>query len=1014
MKKRLFSMFLSLVMVLSLMPAAFAAEGEGNYDDYLYENGIVYKVEGDSRTELSEEEIAVLDGVSLHGIADFNGKIFPTMQAAYDAISAKLTEVGGLGEVGLDDETFQALYTDKVPAGDTHQGVSLTWTIFGTVAIGSDLPSYYLSGGRAAAWYGSDSKTIRCINVVGYDGNSTLNISKNPTMPYQWWGSETTDEYMGFAMQNLTVNVVNMSQLSINSNYRTGFDVSLDRCVINGAIYHYFNGKCTLSVDQCTFNGSGTTTSYALMAQGHVSESMKVYFTNNVVSGYSRGINIDQITADVTITGNTITPGVGYSAIQLSGFRTALVEENIVYDQGNFLTFHENLAKNPITDRTVTVQHNKVHAVDRIQGYLIYDDIEKAGSYGDTSFFTLNWNDNTVDKSIITNQGIKGDVVSDISSYLEAILDPPVQIGDQRYPTLADAIDAASQMSGNVTITLLGDVDVSDASARTYDLSASTSLTGLTIRGASQNVQIISGVDGNDIDGPNRCPVLTVKLPGTAPLTIENLTFPDDLLFDTSKGGTLVVQNCVFNGAQSGYPQAGNISYLNNTFKFEGTAGNFYSHNAYPVWYKTTGDLDFIFEGNTVTGYRGVHIETRGNDSGISVHNVNITVDNNHFYLSDTDHENKTVALQLVRNVNGDISFTNNYVEGYMAVCFYNGIKRIDGSLDIQNNQLSSGCKLYGSNEWHSDASIADAFAQAFVNGIPSESKTISAGHTKHHYVNGVCTICGEKKPVPVEPSEPSEPSTPVGDYLVSVDKTTGGKVTVNPGRADKGDTVTITVRPDKGYELDSLTVTAKNGDTIKLTEKSSNKFTFKMPGSKVTVEAVFVKEDSEKPVVTLPFADVNKGDWFYDAVEYVYSNDLMNGTSATAFSPYLTTSRAMMLTMLARYDGVDTTTGSTWYEAGAVWAVAEGISDGTNLEADLTREQLVTMLWRYTGSPVVESGLSAYPDGASVSDWAVNAMIWATQTGVITGNGAGALAPQGAATRAEVATILARFCAGK
>ena len=227
----------------------------------------------------------------------------------------------------------------------------------------------------------------------------------------------------------------------------------------------------------------------------------------------------------------------------------------------------------------------------------------------------------------------------------------------------------------------------------------------------------------------------------------------------------------------------------------------------------------------------------------------------------------------------------------------------------------------------------------------------------------------------------------PSGDYLVSVDKATGGKVTVNPGRADKG-------------------------DTVKLTEKSNGKFTFKMPGSKVTVEAVFVKEDSEKPVVTLPFADVNKGDWFYDAVEYVYSNDLMNGTSATAFSPYLTTSRAMMLTMLARYDGVDTTTGSTWYEAGAVWAVAEGISDGTNLEADLTREQLVTMLWRYTGSPVVESDLSAYPDGGAVSDWAVNAMIWATQTGVITGNGAGALAPQGTATRAEVATILARFCA--
>ena len=75
-----------------------------------------------------------------------------------------------------------------------------------------------------------------------------------------------------------------------------------------------------------------------------------------------------------------------------------------------------------------------------------------------------------------------------------------------------------------------------------------------------------------------------------------------------------------------------------------------------------------------------------------------------------------------------------------------------------------------------------------------------------------------------------------------------------------------------------------------------------------------------------------------------------------------------------------------------------------------MSREQLVTMLWRYAGSPVVEGDLADYPDSASVSDWAVNAMIWAVENGVITGNGAGALNPQGTATRAEVATILMRF----
>lgn len=246
------------------------------------------------------------------------------------------------------------------------------------------------------------------------------------------------------------------------------------------------------------------------------------------------------------------------------------------------------------------------------------------------------------------------------------------------------------------------------------------------------------------------------------------------------------------------------------------------------------------------------------------------------------------------------------------------------------------------------------------------------------------------------------------GDYLITVDRTTGGKVTVTPGRADKGDTVTITVKPNDGYMLDELTVTAKNGGSVKLTWKDDNKYTFTMPGSQVSIQATFVKDSGQ--TVDLPFADVAESDWYYDAVQYVYDNDLMNGTSATTFSPFVTTSRAMILTILARYDGVDTSTGSTWYEAGAVWAIAEGVSDGTNLEANLTREQLVTMLWRYAGSPVVEGDLADYPDSASVSDWAVNAMIWAVENGVITGNGAGALNPQGTATRAEVATILMRF----
>lgn len=144
--------------------------------------------------------------------------------------------------------------------------------------------------------------------------------------------------------------------------------------------------------------------------------------------------------------------------------------------------------------------------------------------------------------------------------------------------------------------------------------------------------------------------------------------------------------------------------------------------------------------------------------------------------------------------------------------------------------------------------------------------------------------------------------------------------------------------------------------------------------------------------------------------MDFVTSRELFNGTSETSFSPEGEMTRAMIVTVLARYDDADTTTGDTWYEAGAAWAVENGVSDGTNLDNTVSREQLVTMLWRLMDSPAVESDLTTYPDNASVSDWAAQAMAWAVDAGIITGNSAGELMPQATATRVEVAAILARF----
>lgn len=122
------------------------------------------------------------------------------MEAAVSAVSAKLAETGGLGQDGLTEEEFNALYTDKVPEDSEHQGVSLTWTIFGEVQLPSTLNQYYLSGGRQAAWYGSVDRSIRAINIVGYDDNASIDIEKPLKMPYLWWG-ETADDFMALSIK---------------------------------------------------------------------------------------------------------------------------------------------------------------------------------------------------------------------------------------------------------------------------------------------------------------------------------------------------------------------------------------------------------------------------------------------------------------------------------------------------------------------------------------------------------------------------------------------------------------------------------------------------------------------------------------------------------------------------------------------------------------------------------------------------------------------------------------------
>ena len=160
------------------------------------------------------------------------------------------------------------------------------------------------------------------------------------------------------------------------------------------------------------------------------------------------------------------------------------------------------------------------------------------------------------------------------------------------------------------------------------------------------------------------------------------------------------------------------------------------------------------------------------------------------------------------------------------------------------------------------------------------------------------------------------------------------------------------------------------------------------------------------------PFYDVAAGAWYYDAVKYVWENGIMNGTGATEFSPNTTLNRAMIWTMLARIDGVSTDGGANWYAKAQEWAMAEGVSDGTDPMGAVTREQLVTMLWRFKGEPTVDFLLTA-KDADTVSSWAYEAMRWAVAEGIIEGDENGLITPTATATRAQAAAIFMRFIEG-
>lgn len=411
---------------------------------------------------------------------------------------------------------------------------------------------------------------------------------------------------------------------------------------------------------------------------------------------------------------------------------------------------------------------------------------------------------------------------------------------------------------------------------------------------------------------------------------------------------------------------------------------------------------------------------------------INVTMDEDTtLTVNSTGADGEDDGLRIAN----DSTLTNNgkiVVNGVMSISSGGKVEGT-GTIEVSSNGVLVVNKSEGSV-----GTLANSVTNkgTFVwnggeNTAPTNAITLSSGGKVYSQVDISAKLSGSKRTLSDKTYNDTEyayaweyyvsSSSGSSSYAVTVSSAENGKVTVSPNRAAKDAKVTITVTPDDGYVLNVLTVKDASGNTVTVTE-SNGKYTFKMPGSAVTVSATFKAKSS-----SLPFTDVDTGDWFYEAVKYAYDNGMMNGVGNNLFAPGSNLTRGMIAQVLYNREGTpaagsgiftDVVAGQ-WYADAVNWAAANDIVGGYGNgkfgpEDDITREQMAQILYNYAafkGYDVSTQGdLTAFNDGAKTSDWALSAMKWAVGTGLLQGYN-GNLNPTGTATRAEVAQIFMNFC---
>ena len=747
--------------------------------------------------------------------------------------------------------------------------------------------------------------------------------------------------------------------------------------VSNDAVKGSYGAAAVALPDNVTLNGAGYTIS--------ADDNWESENTNHIL-GVTNGTVVIE---NVTIVGNAKTKS-GIVAWQGAGSKVNLTLTGVEIQNCGNAALQVNSAT--VTATNLKTSGNSWGAVN----------VDKASrNTNDIPSFTLSGDKSELSESTKVWTEIKGSVDSIINDETTGkVLGTPMidsngttyygyavaQIGDTKYPTLAEALNHVAEGG---TITLLADATVNSAIV--------INAADVTIDGENHAINVIADIADNLI---------------------------------TVKGNDFTLQDVTING---------NANVAKSAVHF----------------YNTTGGN---VTGATING--GGYTSILVNGAEVTVKDSILNPDNGAYANIEygVGQNVTTVPKVVVENVTAD-------TDCYLVYADQNTIDRIQQNHPKLDANAIDKDYVIGANLQVANAAVATYTITFDLQGgtlADGENKATTNKHGKldtlptpersRYRFDGwftddgtevtTNTVFSEDTAIHAKWTRTSSGGSHKFDNYITVITPKNGEVSVSDDWAYEDDKITLTITPDDGYEVDKIEIVDDEGDKIdaKKVEDKDDKYTFRMANCDVTVTVTFKEEgktteDTDKEedkddeeTTELNFTDVKESDWFFKGVEYVVDKDIMSGVSENEFAPSGKLTRAMLVQMLYNMESrpacdaenafMDVPVGQ-WYTDAVIWAndakIVSGMGEGLfapNME--ITREQMVAMLYnyaKYKGYDVTASAdLSAFADTASVSAWAQPAMQWAVAEGYISGMGDSQLAPQGTATRAEIASVIMRF----